>query len=73
MSGEPMAYKTLKKINSKINYLFRKKHYLPPSLRRLLCNALIQPHFDYARTGCILIMRALRGILILTKNSNSKK
>ena len=22
--------------------------YLTPNLRRLLCNALIQPHFDYA-------------------------
>ena len=47
MSGEPMAYKTVKKINSKLNYLFRKKHFLTPHLRRLLCNALIQPHFDY--------------------------
>ena len=48
MSGEPMAYKTIKKINSRLNYLFRKKHFLTTSLRRLLCNALIQPHFDYA-------------------------
>ena len=48
MSGEPMAWKTVKKINSRLNYLFRKKDFLIPSLRRLLCNALIQPHFDYA-------------------------
>ena len=48
MSGEPMAYKTIRKINSRLNYLFRKKHFLTTSLRRLLCNALIQPHFDYA-------------------------
>ena len=39
MSGEPMAYKTIKKINSRLNYLFRKKHFLTTSLRRLLCNA----------------------------------
>ena len=58
MSGEPIAYKTIKKSNSRLNYLFRKKHFLTPRLRRLLCNALIQSHFDYA----------LRGILILTKN-----
>ena len=51
MSGEPMAYKTIKKINSRLNYLFRKKHFLTTSLRRLLCNALIQPHFDYACTA----------------------
>ena len=43
MSGEPMAYKTINKINSRLNYLFRKKHFLTTSLRRLLCNALIQP------------------------------
>ena len=48
MSGEPMAYKTIKKINSRLNYLFRKKYFLATSLRRLLCNALIQPHFDHA-------------------------
>ena len=46
MSGEPMAYKTIKKINSRLNYLFRKKHFLTTSLRRLLRNALIQPHFE---------------------------
>ena len=51
MSGEPMAYKTIKNINSGLNYLFRKKHFLTPRLRRLLCNALIQPHFDYACTA----------------------
>ena len=51
MSGEPMAYKTIKKINSRVNYLFRKKQFLTTSLRRLLCNALIQPHFDYACTA----------------------
>ena len=44
MSGEPSAYETIKKINSGLNYLFRKKHFLTISLRRLLCNALIQPH-----------------------------
>ena len=48
MSREPMTYKTIKKTNFRLNYLFRKKHFLTTSLRRLLCNALIQPHFDYA-------------------------
>ena len=50
-SGKPMAYKTIKKINSRLIYLFRKTHFLTPSLRHLLCNALIQPHFDYACTA----------------------
>ena len=35
LSGEPMAYKTIKKINSRLNYLFRKKHFLTTSLRSL--------------------------------------
>ena len=33
-------------VASKINTLLNK--FLSPQLRRLLCNALIQPHFDYA-------------------------
>ena len=45
MSGKPMADKTTKKINSRLNYLFT-KHFLTPRLRQLLCNTLIQPHFD---------------------------
>ena len=31
--------------------MFRKKHFLTPRSRRLLCNALIQPRFDYACTA----------------------
>ena len=50
MSVEPMAYKTIKKIKSRLSYLFRKRHFLTRHLRRLLCNALIQSHFDYACT-----------------------
>ena len=48
MSGEPMALKVINKINSRLKFLHRKNTFLTPSLRRLLCNALIQPHFDYA-------------------------
>ena len=32
LSGEPMGYKTIKKINSRVNFLFRKKHFLTPDL-----------------------------------------
>ena len=51
MSGEPNAQKSINKINSKLNYLFRKNHFLTPILKRFLCNALIQSHFDYACTA----------------------
>ena len=50
MSCEPMAYKTIKKVKSRLNYLFIKQYFLKPRLRRLLRNALIQVHFDYACT-----------------------
>ena len=39
MSDEPTAYKNIRKISSRLNYLFREKHFLTPRLRRLLCNA----------------------------------
>ena len=36
MSGEPVAYKTIKRIDSRLNYLFRKNHFLITSLKSLL-------------------------------------
>ena len=47
-SGEYMAMKYLRKINSKIQFLYRQNDFLNPKLRRLLSNSFIQPHFDYA-------------------------
>ena len=43
-----MALKVINKINSRLKFLYRKSRYLTPYLKQLLCNALIQPHFDYA-------------------------
>ena len=48
MSGESMPHKVISKINARLKFLHWKNKYLLPNLRRLLCNALIQPHFDYA-------------------------
>ena len=48
LSGESMAIKVLGKINGRLKFLYRKNDFLTISLRRLLCNALVQPHFDYA-------------------------
>ena len=48
VSGEPIGLKVLNKINDKLKSLYRKYSFLTPGLRRMLCNALIQPHFDYA-------------------------
>ena len=48
LSGEAMALKVINKINSRLRFLYRKNKYLSSYLKRLLCNAIIQPHFDYA-------------------------
>ena len=48
MSRETMALFVINKINNKLKFLYRKNRFLTPTLRRLLCNALIQPHFNYA-------------------------
>ena len=49
LKGEAMASGVLEKINAKLKFLYRQSRYLTTAYRRLLCNALIQPHFDY---GC---------------------
>ena len=43
-----MTLKVINKINGKLKFLYRKNEFLTTELRRMLCNALIQPHFDYA-------------------------
>ena len=69
MSVEPMAYKTIQKINSRVNYLFRKKQFLTSNLRLLLCNALIQPHFHYACTAWYAnLCKKLKNKIQTTKN-----
>ena len=48
LSAGPMALNVIEKLNSGLTFLHRQNHFLTPPLRRLLCNALIQPLFDYA-------------------------
>ena len=48
LSREAMASKVINKINSRLTLLYRNNRYLAPYLKRLLCHALIRPHFDYA-------------------------
>ena len=47
VSGEAMTLNVIHKINNKLQFLYRESVFLTPKLRRLLCNTLIQPHFDY--------------------------
>ena len=51
LSGESMALNVIDKMNSRLKFLLRKNHFLTPPLRRILCNALIQPLFDYVCTA----------------------
>ena len=46
MSGAAMAFKTIKKINSRLNYLFRKNHFLTTSLRRLFLQRIDSTTFS---------------------------
>ena len=48
MSGEAVALNVVNKINNKLRFLDHKNSFLMPALRCLICNALIQPHFDHA-------------------------
>ena len=48
VSGESIVHKVISKVNLRLKFLYRKNKYLTPNLRRLLCNVLIRPHFDYA-------------------------
>ena len=52
LCGEPMALKALNKINGKLKFLYRKNKFLTPTLRRMLCNVIIQSHFGYACSAC---------------------
>ena len=46
-----MALKFVSKINRKLKFFYWKNKFVTPGLRRILCNALIQPYFDYACTA----------------------
>ena len=52
ISGEPIASKVINKINGKLKFLYSKNRFINQELRRMLCNALIQPYFDFACTAC---------------------
>ena len=47
LSGESMATKVLS-FDNRLKFLYRKQKFLTLPSRHLLCNSLIQPHYDYA-------------------------
>ena len=48
LTGQDKVRRTIEKTNRKLRLLFRKNWFSTPSLRQLLGNAIIQPHFDHA-------------------------
>ena len=48
LNGKSMVESVLSKINNKLKFLYRKQRFLTKDIRRLLCNSLIQPHYDFA-------------------------
>ena len=48
LTGKSMVESILSKINNKLKFLYRKQKFLNKDIRRLLCNSLIQPHYDFA-------------------------
>ena len=52
-----MAMKSLRKIKTKLQFLYRKNEFLNPKLRRLLCDSLMQPQFDYACVSWYALVR----------------
>ena len=47
MFGETMTPSVTNKTNNRLKFLYRKNRFLTPTLRRLICNAIIQLHFEY--------------------------
>ena len=69
MSGESMANKVISKVNARLKFLHRKNKYLTPNLCRLLCNALIQSHFDYAcRAWYSIFFKKLKNRIQILQN-----
>ena len=46
--SDGLSHNELRAINSRLRFLYRQNKFLDIPLRRLLCNAMIQPFFDYA-------------------------
>ena len=65
-----MAQKVLNNINGKLNFLYKQATFLNPTCKRLLCNALIQHHFDYGCTSWYpLLSKVFKKRFQITQNS----
>ena len=68
-----MALNVIDKVNSRLKFLHRQNRFLTSPLHRLLCNALIQPLFDYAWTAWFPnLSKKLRLRLQATQNKSTR-
>ena len=56
MSGQSMGTTPLKKVKRCLNFLYRKADFLDSKCRKMICQALLQSHFDYS---CNVWVRSL--------------
>ena len=69
LSGKEMFSKVIGKISGRLRFLYRKQNFLGLRLRRMLCNALIQTHFDYSVCSCYPNLKKM----YKKKNTNNAK
>ena len=51
LSATSIVTNIITKVNSRLKFLYRQNHCLNMNLRKVLCNSLIQCHFDYASSS----------------------
>ena len=57
LSSELIDLNVIDNVNSRLKFLYRQNRFLSHPLRRFLCNALIQPLFDYVCTVWVQIFQ----------------
>ena len=69
LKGNSMVENISSKVSNKLRFLYRKKRFFNKDTRRVLCNALIQPHYDYACCSWYpLLTKTLKKRLQVTQN-----
>ena len=68
MSGKPMTLKVINKIYNKLKFLYRKKRFLGPELQWMLCNVLIQSHFDYTCAWTLILLKEMKKKIQIMQN-----
>ena len=52
LDGEEMELSTIKKVNSRLKFLYRQARFLDQNIEKILCSALVLCLFDYYISSC---------------------